>query len=233
MAALAAPSVARATRTTAMRFIFHLRIAPVGRCQRERSMASPNSDEPPPAPWWPGLGQPPPERDGAGRSRGRRCERVIQQGDMVVMGFGGLNDGYGSDTARTVHVGERCDPATRSCSVNHGLPLSPSKRSCRCCAHPLSYGAGSSKVRGSALLSAELGTHSKRVAENPNDAEGVRKPRDPPPHTPGARSGRAVPAPTAIAVGTAVASGPPHRSQRPACAWEPRGRAVLSPGSLT
>ena len=31
---------------------------------------------------------------------------------MVVMGSGGLNDGYGSDTARTVHVGERCDPAT-------------------------------------------------------------------------------------------------------------------------
>jgi D-alanyl-D-alanine dipeptidase len=33
-------------------------------------------------------------------------ERVIEQGDMVVLDFGGLKDGYGSDTSRTVHVGE-------------------------------------------------------------------------------------------------------------------------------
>ncbi|MFD9093776.1 aminopeptidase P family protein [Streptomyces collinus] len=33
-------------------------------------------------------------------------DRVIQQGDMVVLDFGGLRDGYGSDTTRTVHVGE-------------------------------------------------------------------------------------------------------------------------------
>ncbi|MCC3771355.1 aminopeptidase P family protein [Streptomyces sp. UNOC14_S4] len=32
-------------------------------------------------------------------------DRVIQDGDMVVMDFGGLKDGYGSDTTRTVHVG--------------------------------------------------------------------------------------------------------------------------------
>ncbi|MGW0561801.1 aminopeptidase P family protein [Streptomyces sp. NPDC003016] len=32
-------------------------------------------------------------------------ERVIEQGDMVVLDFGGLKDGYGSDTSRTVHVG--------------------------------------------------------------------------------------------------------------------------------
>jgi len=33
-------------------------------------------------------------------------DRVIRAGDMVVMDFGGLADGYGSDTTRTVHVGE-------------------------------------------------------------------------------------------------------------------------------
>ncbi|WP_217547047.1 aminopeptidase P family protein [Streptomyces sp. GbtcB6] len=32
-------------------------------------------------------------------------DRVIQDGDMVVLDFGGLKDGYGSDTTRTVHVG--------------------------------------------------------------------------------------------------------------------------------
>ncbi|SPE57425.1 Xaa-Pro dipeptidase [Streptomyces netropsis] len=33
-------------------------------------------------------------------------ERMIEDGDMVVLDFGGLKDGYGSDTTRTVHVGE-------------------------------------------------------------------------------------------------------------------------------
>ncbi|MEU1199315.1 aminopeptidase P family protein [Streptomyces sp. NPDC005813] len=33
-------------------------------------------------------------------------DRVIEQGDMVVLDFGGLKHGYGSDTSRTVHVGE-------------------------------------------------------------------------------------------------------------------------------
>jgi Xaa-Pro aminopeptidase len=32
-------------------------------------------------------------------------ERVITEGDTVVLDFGGLCDGYGSDTTRTVHVG--------------------------------------------------------------------------------------------------------------------------------
>lgn len=36
-------------------------------------------------------------------------DRVIQQGDMVVLDFGGLMDGYGSDTTRTVHVGAPTD----------------------------------------------------------------------------------------------------------------------------
>ena len=33
-------------------------------------------------------------------------DRVIEEGDAVVMDFGGTFDGYGSDTTRTVHVGE-------------------------------------------------------------------------------------------------------------------------------
>ncbi|MFE0543285.1 M24 family metallopeptidase [Streptomyces sp. NPDC058891] len=36
-------------------------------------------------------------------------ERVIQRGDMVVLDFGGLKHGYGSDTSRTIHVGEPTD----------------------------------------------------------------------------------------------------------------------------
>ncbi len=32
-------------------------------------------------------------------------DRTIEAGDMVVLDFGGLKDGYGSDTSRTVHVG--------------------------------------------------------------------------------------------------------------------------------
>jgi Xaa-Pro aminopeptidase len=32
--------------------------------------------------------------------------RRIQEGDMVVLDFGGIKDGYGSDISRTVHVGE-------------------------------------------------------------------------------------------------------------------------------
>ncbi|MFK4105139.1 M24 family metallopeptidase [Streptomyces sp. NPDC019531] len=33
-------------------------------------------------------------------------DRVIEHGDTVVLAFGGLRDGYASETARTVHVGE-------------------------------------------------------------------------------------------------------------------------------
>ncbi|MGW5198431.1 aminopeptidase P family protein [Streptomyces spiralis] len=40
-------------------------------------------------------------------------DRVIGHGDMVVLDFGGLKDGYGSDTTRTVHVGEPTDEERR------------------------------------------------------------------------------------------------------------------------
>jgi Xaa-Pro aminopeptidase len=33
-------------------------------------------------------------------------ERTIEEGDMIVLDFGGTKDGYCSDTTRTVHVGE-------------------------------------------------------------------------------------------------------------------------------
>ena len=36
----------------------------------------------------------------------RPATATIEAGDMVVLDFGGLKDGYGSDTSRTVHVGE-------------------------------------------------------------------------------------------------------------------------------
>lgn len=39
--------------------------------------------------------------------------RVIERGDMVVLDFGGLKDGYGSDTTRTVHVGEPTEEERR------------------------------------------------------------------------------------------------------------------------
>ncbi len=40
-------------------------------------------------------------------------ERETQDGDMVVLDFGGLKDGYGSDTTRTVHVGEPTEEERR------------------------------------------------------------------------------------------------------------------------
>ncbi|GHF80372.1 aminopeptidase P family protein [Streptomyces filamentosus] len=40
-------------------------------------------------------------------------ERVIERGDMVVLDFGGLKHGYGSDTTRTVHVGPPTDEERR------------------------------------------------------------------------------------------------------------------------
>ncbi|WAZ24863.1 aminopeptidase P family protein [Streptomyces cinnabarinus] len=40
-------------------------------------------------------------------------DRVIERGDMVVLDFGGLLGGYGSDTSRTVHVGEPTEEERR------------------------------------------------------------------------------------------------------------------------
>jgi Xaa-Pro aminopeptidase len=40
-------------------------------------------------------------------------DRVMADGDTVVLDFGGLRDGYGSDTTRTVHVGQPSDEVRR------------------------------------------------------------------------------------------------------------------------
>ncbi|MFC7827670.1 aminopeptidase P family protein [Streptomyces sp. NPDC057375] len=40
-------------------------------------------------------------------------DRVIEDGDMIILDFGGLKDGYGSDTSRTVHVGGPTDEERR------------------------------------------------------------------------------------------------------------------------
>ncbi len=40
-------------------------------------------------------------------------DRVIEEGDLVVLDFGGLRDGYGSDMTRTVHVGADVTPRER------------------------------------------------------------------------------------------------------------------------
>ncbi len=40
-------------------------------------------------------------------------DRRIGRSDMVVLDFGGLKDGYGSDTSRTVHVGEPTEEERR------------------------------------------------------------------------------------------------------------------------
>ena len=47
-------------------------------------------------------------------------ERTIQVGDVVVLDFGGLMDGYGSDTSRTVSVGE---PSAKAREVHEVVRL--------------------------------------------------------------------------------------------------------------
>ena len=41
-------------------------------------------------------------------------ERTIEEGDMLVLDFGGIREGYASDITRTVHVGE---PTAEECEV--------------------------------------------------------------------------------------------------------------------
>ncbi|MEU4420875.1 aminopeptidase P family protein [Actinoplanes sp. NPDC024001] len=40
-------------------------------------------------------------------------DRVVEDGDMVILDFGGIKDGYGSDTTRPVHVGEPTEEERR------------------------------------------------------------------------------------------------------------------------
>ncbi|MFD3613330.1 M24 family metallopeptidase [Streptomyces atroolivaceus] len=81
-----------------------------------------------------------------------RGDRAIEQGDMVVLLDGGLMHGYGSDTSRTVHVGEptaeeqRVHDVVREAReagcVRSG-PGSPAKRSTgRACAVITEFGYG-------------------------------------------------------------------------------------------
>ena len=57
-------------------------------------------------------------------------ERVIEEGDMVVLDFGGTVDGYSSDTTRTVHVGE---PTRRGAEGARDRPARPAGRRSRPC----------------------------------------------------------------------------------------------------
>lgn len=79
-------------------------------------------------------------------------DRVIREGDMVVLDFGGLMDGYGSDTTRTVHVGEPTDEEhevfevvkraqqTAFDAVAVGVPLQEIDRAARAVIREAGYG---------------------------------------------------------------------------------------------
>ncbi|MFF3330943.1 aminopeptidase P family protein [Streptomyces sp. NPDC002888] len=80
-------------------------------------------------------------------------DRVIERGDMVVLDFGGLKDGYGSDTSRTVHVGEPTDEERRVhdivreaqeagfCAVRPGVACQEVDRAARAVIADAGYGA--------------------------------------------------------------------------------------------
>ena len=65
-------------------------------------------------------------------------DRIIQRGDTVVLDFGGLMNGYGSDTTRTVSVGEPSDEVrevhgivrrAQQAAFEPSGPASPARRS--------------------------------------------------------------------------------------------------------
>jgi Xaa-Pro aminopeptidase len=70
-------------------------------------------------------------------------DRTIEDGDMIVLDFGGLKNGYGSDTSRTIHVGEPTDQerevheVVRAAqqagfeAVKPGVPCQDIDRACR------------------------------------------------------------------------------------------------------
>ncbi|GGT07549.1 MULTISPECIES: aminopeptidase P family protein [Streptomyces] len=80
-------------------------------------------------------------------------DRIIEDGDMVVLDFGGLRGGYGSDTSRTVHVGEPTDEERRVHdtvreaqeagfrAVRPGVPCQEVDRAARAVIEKAGYGA--------------------------------------------------------------------------------------------
>ncbi|MFF1451347.1 aminopeptidase P family protein [Streptomyces sp. NPDC058274] len=79
-------------------------------------------------------------------------DRFIERGDMVVLDFGGLKHGYGSDTSRTVHVGEPDDEERRVhdivraaqeagvAAVTPGIPCQEVDRAARAVIEDAGYG---------------------------------------------------------------------------------------------
>lgn len=79
-------------------------------------------------------------------------ERTIGHGDMVVLDFGGLKHGYGSDISRTVHVGEpsaeeqrvhdivRQAQQTASAAVRPGIACQDVDRAARAVITEFGYG---------------------------------------------------------------------------------------------
>jgi D-alanyl-D-alanine dipeptidase len=70
-------------------------------------------------------------------------QRVIEEGDMVVLDFGGIVDGYSSDTTRTVHVwasrptrNGRCTRSSSALNKSGSRPCGPGSRARRSTAPP-------------------------------------------------------------------------------------------------
>jgi len=79
-------------------------------------------------------------------------DRTIESGDMIVLDFGGLKNGYGSDTSRTIHVGDPTDEErevyeivraaqqTGFEAVRPGVPCQDIDRACRRVISEAGYG---------------------------------------------------------------------------------------------